>query len=114
MNALEQLKPSFRKTFFFIVDYMKMHGYGPTTQDISDGVPLSSKSVAMYHRDKLVDKGFLTFDPDRARSISIVGSLTLIFYGSDAAFIRETFGEHSELAVIDQLRQEVGVMEYGT
>ena len=114
MKPLSELRPSTRKTYHFIVNYMRENGYAPSTRDIRDGVPLSSTSVASYHRDQLAANNLLSYDPDRARSITLVGELTLTFYGSDAAFILRCFGENPELAVIDALKQEVGVMEYGT
>lgn len=113
MSALSELKPRFRKTFYFIVKYIHEHGYAPTTQDITDGVPLSSKSVASFHRDKLVDKNLLAFDPDRARSISIVGALTLTFFDDDAEYLRGRFGEISGHDLVRELRNEEAAASFG-
>ena len=114
MTSLSALRPSTQKTYRFIVDYITEKGYSPSTRDIRDGVPLSSTSVAVYHRDQLVKHRLLGYTQDRARSIELYGSLTLRFWGDEADFIRKKFGEHPELAVIDMLKREVGVMEYGT
>ncbi len=110
MRALSELRPSTRKTYNFIVSFIRDRGYSPSTREIRDGVPLSSTSVSVYHRDQLVRRGLLTHDPNRTRGIGIAGSLTLTFYGEDAHFIREQFGESPgcELAIINWLRQPVG------
>lgn len=112
--TFDQLRPSTQRTYRFITKFIGHKGYSPSTREIRDGVPLSSTSVSVYHRDQLVKCGLLTHDPKRTRGIGIAGSLTLTFYGDDADFIRKEFGEHPELAVINWLKQEVGVMEHGS
>lgn len=114
MKQLAELRPSTRRTYGYICDFIREKGYSPSTQEIMDGVPLSSKSVAVYHRDQLVKHRLLGYTPDRARSIEIYGSLMLTFWGEDADFIRKEFGRSPELAVIDALKQALGVMERGS
>lgn len=111
---LDQLKPTTRKTYNFITKFIALKGYAPTIREIRDGIEVSSTSVASYHRDILVRKGLITFDPERTRSIEIAGAITLTFYGDDAKYLRKEFGETPELGVMDLLRQEVGVIEHGS
>lgn len=114
MKPLSEYRPSIQASYRFINGFIGEHGFGPTIREIQDDSNLSSPSVAKYHRDQLIKGGLITYDPGRDRSISLVGALTLTFYGDDADFIRENFGEDSEVAVLDQLKHPMGVMEYGT
>lgn len=115
-KPLSEYRPSIQASYFFINEFISERGYGPTIREIQAGGNLSSTSVAHYHRDQLIKGGFITYDPGRDRSIALVGALTLTFYGEDAHFIHEQFGESPgcELAVINWLKQEVGVMEHGS
>lgn len=108
MKPLSEYRPSIQASYFFINEFISERGYGPTIREIKSGCNLSSTSVASYHRDQLIKGGFITYDEGRDRSIALCGALTLIFYGLDADFIRDHFGERPELAVINWLRQPVG------
>ncbi len=110
MKALSEYRPSMQRSYSFIDGFIKEHGFGPTVREIIAAGGLSSTSVASYHRDELIKGGFITYDPGRDRSIALVGVITLTFYGLDADFIREQFGDSPgrELAVINWLRQPVG------
>ena len=116
MKPLSDYRPSIQKSYRFIAQFIKENGYGPTIREIKSDGNLSSTSVAQYHRDALIKGGFVTYDEGRDRSIALAGALTLTFYGQDAQYIRDHFGESPscELLIIGRLKQEVGVMEYGT
>lgn len=116
MKSLSELRPSTQKTYAFISAFIRERAYSPSTRDIRDGVPLSSTSVSVYHRDQLVKAGLIGYTPDRARSIERSGSITitLTFWDHDADYIREEFGDNPESAIMDRLKQEVGVGGYGT
>ncbi|KKN78112.1 hypothetical protein LCGC14_0353390 [marine sediment metagenome] len=105
--ALNDLNPSMKKTYAFICDFIKQNGYSPSTRDIKKGIPLSSVSVVVYHRDKLVKHGLISYTPERVRSIELCGSLTLTFTGDDVEFIRDEFGSDPEAAIIQTLREYV-------
>ena len=104
MRALADYRPSIQASYRFIDRFIRANGFGPSIREIMDGCNLSSTSVATYHRDELTKGGWITFT-GRDRSIALTGAITLTFYGLDAEYIRETFGEQPELAVINWLRQ---------
>ncbi len=108
MKPLSEYRPSIQASFRFIDIFIRERGYGPSIREIMDGCNLSSTSVATYHRDELAKGGLITYVEGRDRSIALAGALTLTFYGLDADFIREQFGEQPELALINWLRQPVG------
>ena len=109
MKPLYEYRPSIRASYHFINSFVKEHGFGPTIREIKADGNLSSTSVAQYHRDQLIKGGFITYDEGRDRSIARVGALILTFYGEDADFIRDQFGEipGCELAIINWLKQPV-------
>ena len=116
MKPLSEYRPSIQASYRFINQFIREHGFGPTVREIQHAGRLSSTSVALYHRDQLIKGSFITYDPGRDRSIALVGALTLTFYAEDAAYISDHFGDSPgcEVLIIDALKQEVGVMEYGT
>ena len=107
MKPLSEFRPNIQESYHFIVRFIKENGYGPSVREIQFGGNLSSPSVALYHRDALIKGGLITYDEGRDRSIKLVGTVTLTFYGVDADYIRKEFGESPgrELAVINWLRQ---------
>ena len=109
MKTLSDYRPSIQKSYHYINGFIKENGFGPTIREITKANNLSSTSVASYHRDELIKGGLLSYDRGRDRSIALVGAVTLTFYGVDADYIREEFGESPgcELAVINWLRQPV-------
>ncbi len=110
MKQLSEYRPSIQASHRFINGFIREHGFGPTIREIQEAGHLSSTSVAQYHRDTLIKGGFITYDEGRDRSIALAGALTLTFYGVDADYIREQFGESPgcELAIINWLRQPIG------
>jgi len=48
-----------RKVYFAIAKYWEEEGTSPTIRCIRDRVGLASESTVLYHRDKLVEDGFL-------------------------------------------------------
>lgn len=113
--TLSQLRPSTRKTYEYICEFIRERGYSPSTREIRDGVPLSSTSVSVYHRDQLVKAGLIGYTQDRARSIELSGSirLTLTFWDDDAQYIREKFGDISGAELVRELRNEEAVANWG-
>lgn len=110
----DQLGKTTQKTYHYIVKFISEQGHGPTIREIRSGLGFNSTSTPSYHRDLLADNGFITFDKEKPRSIQIVGSLSVTFFDSDAAFIRDHFGDRPVQTMMDVLRGEVGVMEHGS
>ncbi len=108
---LDQLGKTTQNTYHYIVKFISEQGHGPTIREIRAGLGFNSTSTPSYHRDLLADSGFITFDKEKPRSIQIVGSLSLTFFDSDAAFIREHCGDRPVLTIMDVLREEVGVIK---
>lgn len=62
------------KVYRFICDFKTANdGNSPTVREISDACQLKSNNTASYHLRELVITGKIVFDPQRARSIRVVG-----------------------------------------
>jgi len=60
--------------YYFIVRYVKKHGYSPTIREIGDGVYLSSSSSVHNHLKRMFDEGILeTDDESSPRAIRVPG-----------------------------------------
>ena len=55
----------------FILNFWKSHGYGPSYQEISDGLDMKNKSGAYRIVDLLCARGKLTKHPRQVRSVSV-------------------------------------------
>ena len=110
--TLAKLRPSTIRTYAFISEFILERGYSPSTREIKEGVPLSSKSVSVYHRNQLIKAGLLTYDSGRARSIELSGSLTLTFHGDDAQYMREYFGDVSGSQLVEILRVAEAIADW--
>jgi repressor LexA len=53
----------------FVLNFWKSHGYGPSYQEISDGLGMKNKSGAYRIVNLLCDRGKLTKHAGQARSI---------------------------------------------
>jgi repressor LexA len=56
----------------FIAQFVEVHGYSPSFEEIAEGVQLSSLATVHKHIGNLEAKGLLKGDYNRARSIDIV------------------------------------------
>ena len=56
----------------FVADYSDKRGFPPTLREIGDAIGLPNVSAVRGHIQALVNKGYITKDADKARSISIV------------------------------------------
>lgn len=65
------LRKTARKVFESIKDYRAKHDHGPTYEDIAADVGLKAKSNAKHHVDRLIEKGYVTRDDGKPRSINI-------------------------------------------
>ncbi len=55
----------------FIGDFIRDHGYAPSYREVAAHLGISSPATVHEHIKNLERKGFLTSDPDSARSIEI-------------------------------------------
>ncbi|MCJ7694495.1 MAG: transposase [Anaerolineaceae bacterium] len=58
----------------FVAKYSDRRGFPPTLREIGDGTGLSNISAVCGHIAAIEKKGYITKDPDKARSIRIVHS----------------------------------------
>lgn len=56
----------------FVEQYQAEHGFPPTLREIGSGVQVSNVSAVRGHLAALEKKGYITKDPDKARSIRVV------------------------------------------
>lgn len=61
-----------RKAIFaFIKDFIKENGYGPSVDEITEGVGVRSKTAVRHHLAKLMDQGVVTATPGKYRSLRV-------------------------------------------
>ncbi|MGD6898632.1 LexA family protein [Bacillus infantis] len=61
-----------KKILTFIAAYIEEHGYSPTYREIMEGVGLYSSSTVSRHVTDLREKGYITFEEARPRTIRIM------------------------------------------
>lgn len=61
-----------RKVLQFIIQYIQIHGYSPTLQEIAEGCGLKSPATVHEHIWYLIKKGFLKKTDGVSRSIELV------------------------------------------
>ena len=54
-----------------ILDFIATEGIPPTVREIQQGCALSSPSVVFYHLKLLANKGLITWQPNKARTIRL-------------------------------------------
>ncbi len=63
-----------KKLLSFITEYMQIHGYAPTVQEMADGIRLKSKStVHGYLMDLFASGAIETDNPGAPRAIRVPG-----------------------------------------
>lgn len=62
-----------RSIFVFIREYLAMHPWSPTLQEIADACGLSHASSVIRHLDRLQGWGLIEREPGVARSIVLTG-----------------------------------------
>ncbi len=62
----------------FVSRHCREHGFPPTMREIGEAVGPANVSAVRGHLAALEKKGFITKDPDKARSIRIVGSSSVL------------------------------------
>ena len=70
---MEQLTRRQRDVFEYIKQYMNENGYAPCVRDICNALNLKSTSTAHAHLTKLEEKGYISRNPAKPRTILILG-----------------------------------------
>lgn len=78
----QKLSKRQQQVYDFIEAYIKEKGFGPTVREIGDALQLSSPSTVHVHLKTLEEKGYITRDQLKSRSIALT-------HESDSS---ETFG----------------------
>ena len=61
-----------RKVLSFLEKYLHDHGFPPTLREVGQAVRLANVNAVRGHLSALEKKGYITKDPDKARSIRII------------------------------------------
>lgn len=56
----------------FVKAYIRRNGISPSVEEVTQGVELASKSVTIYHLDKLEEQGKITRQRGKFRSIRVL------------------------------------------
>ena len=87
----------------FIKGYIKTHGYSPTLREIARGTGIKTPRGVKTHLIALSRKGYITFQPGKARSISILKKDNIPLIGmSSAGFPINSEEAHLESFTIDE------------
>jgi REP element-mobilizing transposase RayT len=69
---VKQLTEKQRTVLDFVGRYARQHGFPPTLREIGQALGLPNISAVRGHLEALEKKGYITKDPDKARSIRVV------------------------------------------
>lgn len=61
-----------KKVYDFLVDYIKEKQYAPSFRDISEGTGIKSTNTVYHHMHKLKEKGVISFEDSRPRTIRVL------------------------------------------
>ncbi len=61
-----------RQVYDFISDFVRMHGYSPSFEEIGEAMGMSSLATVHKHISNLEQKGHLKRDYNRSRSIDVI------------------------------------------
>lgn len=69
---MEELKPTEKQIYDFIVKFISEHGYSPSYREICKGVFLCSTQTIHANMRSLAQKGYLKYEPSKSRTIVIL------------------------------------------
>lgn len=75
IDAKEKLTKKQTDILAFVVGYVKEHGYAPSYREVGANFGIASTATVHEHIKNLERKGYLTSDPDSARSIEVESSM---------------------------------------
>lgn len=61
-----------RQVLDFIATFSRSHGYPPTVREICKALKIASPSTVHFHLAALQDKGYLTREPGKSRTILVL------------------------------------------
>lgn len=65
------LTPKQLKIYRIIIEFIDKKGYSPTLREIAHLANLKSPATIQSHLNNLLDKGYITFEPYKNRTIRI-------------------------------------------
>lgn len=71
--ARDKISKRQQEAYDYICTYTAQHGYPPSVRDIGAAIGLSSPSTVHTHLHKLEDAGYIRRDPNKPRTIEILG-----------------------------------------
>lgn len=71
--AKDKISKRQQQAYDYICSYTAQHGYPPSVRDIGQAIGLSSPSTVHAHLHKLEDAGYIRRDPNKPRTIEILG-----------------------------------------
>ena len=69
---MEELKPTEKQVYDYIVKFINEHGYSPTFREIGKGIFLSSTQTIYANMRKLEQKGYVKYEAHKPRTIVIL------------------------------------------
>lgn len=69
-NEENKLTERQQETYDFILTFIVENGFSPSLREIANGI-YCSKPVAQKHIESLIEKGYISHQPNTARSIVI-------------------------------------------
>lgn len=83
-----------------IEDCIREKGYGPTVREVCQSLGLSSPSTVHVHLKALEEKGLITRDPLKSRSIALTYPLDNNATSTEAPFIKPSFSKTLDLPLV--------------
>lgn len=74
MTEMKPLTKRQKEVFAYIKSFISTRGYSPSLREIGDAIGASSSSTTKGFVDQLIARGYLANDPDKPRSLRIVGA----------------------------------------
>lgn len=68
---IEQRAYRKRELLTFILSYWRRFGFGPSYQEMANGLGYQTTSAVAYWLDKLEDEGLITRTPGTARTVKV-------------------------------------------
>ncbi|MGD9892835.1 MAG: hypothetical protein AB7R89_13765 [Dehalococcoidia bacterium] len=62
-----------RQMMTFLAHYLSQHGYAPSIREVADATGFTSNSPVWTRLDRLRERGLVTWEPRKERTLRIVG-----------------------------------------
>jgi len=74
----DALTPKRQEILDFITSETRLRTYPPTIREIGKAVGLNSPATVKRHLEVLIEAGYLSFDPQRPRTITVIGDINKV------------------------------------